>query len=640
MSGVEIAGLVLGAFPVAIWALERYREVARMMGFWYEIRLEYQRSSNELKFHRLSFIRNLKQLLLPVVHDDAQLQHLISDPGGDAWQDPEVQSALEVRLDDSYDLYLEILSEMRRVMQDLSQELAIDNDAAQPRSPDARGARTKASTSSRIKQTFDRSNRTYQAFRIKFSTGEQTRTRLFAEFQTYNDRLEKLMTSSDVVSELEETRQQQQSAKPAMAAITKFWGTAEKLYRALFEAWRCSCRDHHCAQLILRHRTLGDKDFQLHLDSGTHKVPGASLWSKYPMTIKVLEGETPGVAEMFGRISIQETTSVAIVTAEPKPQRRKMPVKSVHFESDLKENPKEGLGAEITMNSMVLAKSMTQTVTIHENRPPPSFRPSLSPSPPPSYSSLQEQPVNIITDLCHTLEVSVAPPSNSRIEALGYLRAEDSDTRFAIHSDLARQLLPDHCHIDLSILLRGQAKPSLTRRQRYRLSLVLASSFVQLKDTSWVQTPWDKRNVHFPSSHEGQADLESPFIVSQFKSPGRSTGRVSTDGASTNDHDVAGIACLGILLLELCFGRPIENHPSRSALPDGVGGDQIRAAFDLIAALEWLKEANDEAGPDYTEAVEWCLAGCRTLSREGNSWRKHMMERVVEPLERCYQYLG
>jgi hypothetical protein len=287
-----------------------------------------------------------------------------------------------------------------------------------------------------------------------------------------------------------------------------------------------------------------------------------------------------------------------------------------------------------------MSRSVTQTVTILENQPPPPFRRSLPPSPPPSYSALSEQPLNIITDLCHTIEVSVTPPSNMSTGPLGYLNTEDEDTRFAIHSDLARQLPPDYYHIDLSILLRGLAKPSLTRRQRYRLSLILASSFVQLKDTSWIQTPWDKRNVHFPSSRGGQVDLDSPFIVSQFKGPGRGAYRLPTEGPHTNEHDVAGIACLGILLLELCFGCPIENHSSRPALPNGVGGDQLRPALDLIAALEWLNEVNDEAGPDYTEAVEWCLAGCRTLSRDGNSWRKHMVERVVEPLERCYQYLG
>lgn len=133
MSGIEVAGLVLGAFPIAVWALERYRDVARRMGFWYEIRLEYQRSSSELKFHRLSFLRNLKQLLLPLVADDAQLQLLIVEPRGPAWKDPIIEQALETRLQDSYGLYLEILGEMERVMQELNDELAVEDSGVQAR---------------------------------------------------------------------------------------------------------------------------------------------------------------------------------------------------------------------------------------------------------------------------------------------------------------------------------------------------------------------------------------------------------------------------------------------------------------------------------------------------------------------------
>lgn len=131
MSGIEVAGLVLGAFPLAILALEQYRDVARRMGFWYEIRLEYQRSSSELKFHRLSFLRNLKQLLMPLVADDAQLQRLIADPGGAAWKDSAIDQALKTRLQDSYGLYLEILDEMQRAMRELKDDLAVDNSGVQ-----------------------------------------------------------------------------------------------------------------------------------------------------------------------------------------------------------------------------------------------------------------------------------------------------------------------------------------------------------------------------------------------------------------------------------------------------------------------------------------------------------------------------
>jgi hypothetical protein len=131
MSGFEVAGVVLGAFPIAVWALEQYREVARRVGFWYEIRLEYQKSSNELKYHHLSFVRNLKQLLLPVVSDDAQLQRLMAEPGGEAWKDPAIIKLLEGRLQDSYALYLEIIGEMRVVMDDLNKELAVDVEGIQ-----------------------------------------------------------------------------------------------------------------------------------------------------------------------------------------------------------------------------------------------------------------------------------------------------------------------------------------------------------------------------------------------------------------------------------------------------------------------------------------------------------------------------
>lgn len=145
---------------------------------------------------------------------------------------------------------------------------------------------------------------------------------------------------------------------------------------------------------------------------------------------------------------------------------------------------------------------------------------------------------------------------------------------------------------------------------------------------------------HTSTPGPGIPSLDSPFIITQFDQnlpsihDGPWTGSTPVGG-----HDVAGIACLGILLLELCFGRAIEHHPSRLVLPGGIGEEQMRAALDLIAALEWLKDVNDEAGADYTEAVEWCLAGCRTLPSDG-SWRKLMVEKVVEPLERCYKYLG
>ena len=59
----------------------------------------------------------------------------------------------------------------------------------------------------------------------------------------------------------------------------------------------------------------------------------------------------------------------------------------------------------------------------------------------------------------------------------------------------------------------------------------------------------------------------------------------------------------------------------------------------MMAAVEWLREVGDEAGPDYAETVEWCLMGSRTLPDKGK-WRGLFYENVVKPLERCNEYLN
>jgi hypothetical protein len=152
-----------------------------------------------------------------------------------------------------------------------------------------------------------------------------------------------------------------------------------------------------------------------------------------------------------------------------------------------------------------------------------------------------------------------------------------------------------------------------------------------LKDTPWLQTPWGKDGVYFSrAANQNTLLLDSAFIVQSFTSE-------SSTCAAEAGHDIACFASLGIVLLELCFGKSIDQHPSRQDFPNG--DEQVNSAFDLITALEWLNDVNEEAGVDYFEAVEWCLAGCRSLPNNG-AWRKLMVKKVVEPLERCYDYLN
>jgi len=71
------------------------------------------------------------------------------------------------------------------------------------------------------------------------------------------------------------------------------------------------------------------------------------------------------------------------------------------------------------------------------------------------------------------------------------------------------------------------------------------------------------------------------------------------------------------------------------------------SALDLVAAMQWCdRNAIDEAGPEFADAINWFLRN-PTLRGGGNrgatdeqQWREDLREQIVEPLRYCCQLLG
>jgi len=131
MSGVEVAGFVLAAFPLAISALEHYRQTAETLGVFWKIRREYKTWTHSLDICRLAFEQNLEEFLLPLITDEDELQRLIAEPDGVEWKNPELEKRLRQRLPRSYNLYLESIDRIKDVMNDLKHELGIDKASFQ-----------------------------------------------------------------------------------------------------------------------------------------------------------------------------------------------------------------------------------------------------------------------------------------------------------------------------------------------------------------------------------------------------------------------------------------------------------------------------------------------------------------------------
>lgn len=87
------------------------------------------------------------------------------------------------------------------------------------------------------------------------------------------------------------------------------------------------------------------------------------------------------------------------------------------------------------------------------------------------------------------------------------------------------------------------------------------------------------------------------------------------------------------MLLELCFGTALEDHVIRQKYPPA------GHFLDMAAALEWSPRAVEEGGPEFADAILWCLhymPGSGELDGSLENWREELYLKVVEPLKYCY----
>jgi hypothetical protein len=138
MSGIEIAGLVLGAFPLLIHALESYREGAEVVSDWWQIQSAYQKCKQDLKYHQLLFEGNIERFLLPLVVDDDELKQLMENPAGTAWEDPKLEQKLQERLPRAYDTFLGVMVDINKLMESFKKALGVDNEKFRTRVTEVR----------------------------------------------------------------------------------------------------------------------------------------------------------------------------------------------------------------------------------------------------------------------------------------------------------------------------------------------------------------------------------------------------------------------------------------------------------------------------------------------------------------------
>jgi hypothetical protein len=578
MSGLEIAGVLLGTFPLIISGLEHWREAAKVGGCLREVRKEYTECRREVQFHELVYKQNLKELLLPVVNDVDEVARLVGDPGGKDWSSKTLQERLEGRLQESHCLYMNIIREMNDTALELRKELSLDNANIQrklaPPEPKQPRPSSPQPPSKALELLSAKSKWNYATFRLKFSFNEPVRKDLFDRLKECNGRLEKLLSMSDKMSALHSATSTKTKQNGALEMTFKnAWKKSELLFKALQKAWRCSCQNHHFANLQLEHRTLPEICFGIILMSVAPSSQGNSPWSWRELQC----------GQMIGYSVPQDSTGPSTV-----PQVSSCPPNG---------NPAPVVSSTSARRKTVASKTPAPTV--------PKIESNL--------------PVDSGITLCQLL-------SNKKCDECMGIIDYDNET-YHLHPSTKRKQTSDNHPITLDHILSDNFEGHLTRRQRYFIALLLASSVAQLHLTPWLRNGLVKEDVLFFLTDHSDCIVpyQEPFIRQGFPldySP--------TTQAEANE---CNFYSLGILLLELCFGQRLEDHPLRKKHQAGVG--ETKQAFDLLAAMKWSQSVDGEGGDDYASAVKWCFTGAKNANQD---WQGEIIKHVVRPLEACQEH--
>jgi hypothetical protein len=553
-------------FPLIISGLENWHNVAKVGKLLVKTRVEYTNCLGDVKYYEIWYKRTLKDLLRPIVNDEDEVGRLVGDPGGKDWSSEALQKRLEGRLQESYHLYLDIINRMNEITNDLRSELSLDNATVQSRL--APPPTQPPSMSYNLASV--RSNLAWMRFRSKFGFSNPKRSKLFDQLKDYNERLEKLLNSSDKSSAQKNATPVNTKETSALeTAFKKMWKKSDHLFKALQKVWQCSCQQYHFANLRLEHHALPEINFEIILMFVAPSQVNA-IWSRRELQCGQM------ISCSFPHKLMKPSTTPQLSPCPPSC------------------SPALALLPTSTRQKKVVFAAPAPTVPKIE----------------------LETPIDPSVNLCQLL---VDGECGECMGIIGH-----NDETYHLHPFTKRKQLDSSGALTLDYILSNNFEAQLNRRQRYSVALLLASSVAQLHSTAWLRTGLRKEDVFFFQCEDDQSSVpyREPFIRQGF-SP-------QSPVVSNTEANDCNFYSLGILLLELCFGQRLEDHPLRKKHPAGAG--ETKEAYDLFAAMKWSQSVSDEAGDDYASAVKWCFTGANDSNR---SWRGEMIKNVIRPLEMC-----
>ncbi|KAK5741773.1 hypothetical protein LTR17_003764 [Elasticomyces elasticus] len=603
MSGLEIIGLVLGAFPLAISALEHWREAADVLRLMNNFEQDWGKTLDDIKDEYLDYQLNLKILLLPLVCDEKldedQLDLLLSDSSHRDWKNEDLTRALSARSDIAHVRFMETMQSLQQLVWKLLILLGVDKPRTQAR---LRAAEDLAPQDPRTKlraialTEMMKTNLEYRAEQLKFGFGQSRRVELLKEIHNKNDTLYRLMQKSEIVASFQETSTTAISPK-AVKSLLRYSKDADRVYGLIYRSWGCQCLEKHCAHLWLQHRT--GPTFELKLlvlwSSQGPMLPSCPPWSSQGLRITRIGDVTSlnGASSTSGNAPVMSSPRVhaGIIPAT-------VPLQHAAKNAKLQEVP-QMIAAAMAASGIPVSKKHKCMAK--------------------QAQAVNSKPLGEISELCVAMVAC-----GMSAACIGALTDVEQGNKYSVESQPEQKFTTQGT--TLREVLAGPSRRFVRRSDRYRIALAVASSQLQLQSTPWVRKQWEAQDIRFPCggpSAPCNILFDRPYVSAEFNVQ---SGQAA---AAPNGTDKS-FACLGIMLMELFFGARLEDHELWSS--PGFGGKESITLFRQMVARQWADEVEGEVGADMSAAVMWCLNESPT-TLDGEQWRHDLAHKVVLPLQ-------
>jgi hypothetical protein len=132
MSGLEVAGLVLGAVPIILAGLQFYAEGIQVTKRYRKYEEGVRDLLRQLRIEHSIYANSIKLVLHGVVKQK-EIAMFLANPGSEQWKDPIFESNLRKRLGSSYASYLDTINQLMAIVERFKEQLRL-NAAGEVRS--------------------------------------------------------------------------------------------------------------------------------------------------------------------------------------------------------------------------------------------------------------------------------------------------------------------------------------------------------------------------------------------------------------------------------------------------------------------------------------------------------------------------